>query len=103
MSDPVRIDGPDLPLHQLAPALQLRHRLLDLLGPRRTQRHLPGALLEAPGGERGVTLGEDRCCLAHRAQCRLGCRNTSMRMLPIPLGDTLQCLATLFGFSHEAL
>ena len=98
-----RIDGPDLPLHQLAPALQLRHRLLDLLGPCRAQRHLPGTLLEAPGGERGVTLGEDRCRLAHRAQRRLGCHNTGMRMLPVPLGDTLQCLATLFGFSHEAL
>ena len=98
-----RIDGADLPLHQLAPALQLRHRLVDLLGPCRAQRHLPGALLEAPGGERGVTLGEDRCRLAHRAQRRLGCQNTGMRMLPVPLGDTLQRLAALFGFSHEAL
>ena len=26
-----------------------------------------------------------------------------MHMLPVPLGDTLQRLATLFGFSHEAL
>ena len=26
-----------------------------------------------------------------------------MHMLPVPLGDTLQHLAALFGFSHEAL
>ena len=79
-----RIDGADLALHQLAPALQLRHRLVDLLGPCRAQRHLPGTLLEAPGGERGVTLGEDRCRLAHRAQRRLGCQQHGHAHAPGP-------------------